>query len=144
MKEVIIHTDGACKGNPGPGGWAAILNFKGVKKEISGGEPYCTNNRMELMAVVQALELLKEPCAITVISDSKYVVDSISKGWVYSWPKRGWRNSNNDPTPNKELWERVLVLLKKHKVRCEWIKGHSCDPNNERCDVLAVAESLKF
>lgn len=144
MKEVIIYTDGACKGNPGPGGWAAILSFKGNEKEISGGEPLCTNNRMELMAVVEALEALKEPCKVSITSDSKYVVDSVNKKWLYSWPKRGWKNSMGDPTANVDLWQRLLTMLSAHEVTFYWVKGHANNPKNERCDELAVEESLKF
>jgi len=144
VQDVIIYTDGACKGNPGPGGWAAILECKGTEKELSGGEPQCTNNRMELMAVLKGLEALTKPCNVTIISDSKYVVDSVNKRWLFNWPKRGWRNSLNEPTPNRELWERLLVLLQHHKVTFQWVKGHANNPKNERCDELAVAESLKF
>jgi len=144
MTYVEIYTDGACKGNPGPGGWAAILECRGVEKVLSGGEPLCTNNRMELMAVIKGLEALNRPCRVKIISDSKYVVDSVTKGWLFNWPNRGWRNSLNEPTPNKELWQRLLLLLERHQVEFVWVKGHANNPKNERCDALAVAESLKY
>lgn len=139
MKQVNIYTDGACKGNPGPGGWGAILDYKGTRRELSDGEPKTTNNRMELSAVIAALSALTEPCEVTLTSDSKYVVDAVEKGWVYGWKKRGWKKSDNSPALNSDLWERLLPLLSKHKVTFVWIKGHAGHPENERCDVLAVA-----
>lgn len=144
MPNVTLHTDGACKGNPGPGGWAAILECNGHEKVLSGGEPLCTNNRMELMAVVKGLEALTKPCTVLVVSDSKYIVDSVNKRWLFNWPKRGWRNSLNEPTPNRELWERLLMQFRIHKVTFQWVKGHANNAKNERCDQLAVAESLKY
>ena len=139
MKQVNIYTDGACKGNPGPGGWGAILDYKGTRRELSGGEPQTTNNRMELSAVIAALSALTEPCEVTLTSDSKYVVDAVGKGWVYGWKKRAWKKSDNSPALNSDLWERLLPLLSKHKVTFVWIKGHAGHSENERCDELAVA-----
>lgn len=144
MKHVKLFTDGACSGNPGPGGWAAILQYNGYEKELSGGEPETTNNRMELTAVIEGLSALKEPCAVDLVSDSKYVIDSIQKGWVYSWKKNGWRKADKKPALNVDLWEKLLELLEIHQVNFIWIKGHDGHPENERCDKLAVAESLKF
>ncbi|MGN0537139.1 MAG: ribonuclease HI [Acutalibacteraceae bacterium] len=138
MKEVEIFTDGACSGNPGPGGWGAVLRYHGHEKEISGGEAQTTNNRMELMAVIEALKCLKEPCSITLTSDSKYVCDAISKGWAKSWQKRGWVKGDKTPAKNPELWEELLKLLESHTVKIVWVKGHNGHPENERCDTLAV------
>ncbi|HHV50544.1 MAG TPA: ribonuclease HI [Clostridiales bacterium] len=144
MKHVRLFTDGACSGNPGPGGWAAILQYNGHEKELSGGEPETTNNRMELTAVIEGLSALKEPCVVDLVSDSKYVIDSIQKGWVYSWKKNGWRKADKKPALNVDLWEKLLGLLEVHQVNFIWIKGHDGHPENERCDKLAVAESMKF
>lgn len=144
MKTVHIFTDGACSGNPGPGGWGAILRYNGAEKELSGGEQHTTNNRMEMCAVLYALQALKEPCEVILTSDSKYVIDSITKGWVYSWQKKGWKKSDGKPALNADLWEQILPLLKKHSVTFNWIKGHAGHPENERCDAMAVAESQKF
>ena len=143
MKHVKLFTDGACSGNPGPGGWAAILQYNGHEKELSG-EPETTNNRMELTAVIEGLSALKEPCVVDLVSDSKYVIDSIQKGWVYSWKKNGWRKADKKPALNVDLWEKLLGLLEVHQVNFIWIKGHDGHPENERCDKLAVAESMKF
>jgi ribonuclease HI len=143
-KQVEIFTDGACSGNPGPGGWAAILRYRGVERELSGGEEATTNNRMELTAVIRALEALKEPCDVVLLSDSRYLVDSIERGWARRWQARGWRRADNAPALNSDLWERLLALLELHRVRFVWIKGHSEHPENERCDRLAVQESKKF
>ncbi len=144
MKEVTIFTDGACSGNPGPGGWGAILRYGSAEKELSGGERETTNNRMELTAVIVSLSALKEPCAVTLYSDSKYVVDAIDKGWVYGWKKKGWIKSDKKPALNVDLWEKLLPLLAYHQVSFRWVKGHNEHPENERCDRLAVAESRKF
>ncbi|MBE6850179.1 MAG: ribonuclease HI [Ruminococcus sp.] len=144
MKQVQIFTDGACSGNPGPGGWGAVLRYGTAEKELSGGEASTTNNRMELSAVIAALSALKEPCAVTLTTDSKYVVDSITKGWVYGWKRNGWIKSDRKPALNKDLWELLLPLLEKHDVTFVWVKGHAGHPENERCDALAVAESRKF
>ena len=139
MKHVDIYTDGACSGNPGPGGFGAILVYNGKEKEISGGDPNTTNNRMELTAVIKALEALKEPCAVTLTTDSKYVSDGISLGWARSWKSKGWRKADGKPALNPELWDALLTLLDKHSVDFVWVKGHAGHPYNERCDALAVA-----
>ena len=140
MKTVTIYTDGACSGNPGPGGWGAILEYMGHEKELSGGEKSTTNNRMELTAVIKALEALKEPCTVELYSDSKYVIDALQKGWAVSWRKRGWIKSDKKPALNPDLWEILLTLTEKHDVRCHWVKGHASNPKNNRCDELAVSE----
>ncbi len=138
MKSVDIFTDGACSGNPGPGGWGAVLRFAGKEKELSGGEKNTTNNRMELTAVIKALEALKEPCEVRLVTDSKYVADGLSKGWARSWQKNGWRKADKKPALNSDLWERLLTLTDIHGVTVEWVKGHAGHPENERCDRLAV------
>lgn len=144
MKEITAFTDGACSGNPGPGGWGAILRFGEHEKELSGGEANTTNNRMELSAVIAALSALKEPCRVTVVTDSKYVSDAVTLGWAESWRKKGWKRAGGSPAQNPDLWERLLELLKLHEVTFVWVKGHNGHPENERCDRLAVAESQKF
>lgn len=144
MKEVTVYTDGACCGNPGPGGWGAILDYKGKRKELSGGEAQTTNNRMELTAVIEALGALKEPCTVTVITDSRYVSDGITLGWAAGWKKNNWRKKDRKPALNPDLWDTLLNLCEKHKVVFSWIKGHAGHPENERCDEMAVAQSLKF
>ena len=144
MKKVELYTDGACSGNPGPGGWGAILRFGQREKELSGGAAATTNNRMELTAVIQGLQALKELCQVTVYSDSKYFADSVQKGWVYGWKKKGWKKADGKPALNVDLWEELLALLALHKVEIVWIKGHAGHPENERCDRLAVAESEKY
>ncbi len=141
MKEVTLYTDGACSGNPGPGGWGAILEFMGTEKELSGGEAVTTNNRMELTAVIRGLEALKEPCRVKLYSDSKYVIDGLQKGWAESWKKRGWVKSDKKPTLNPDLWERLLALTHVHTMEYRWVKGHADNPKNNRCDELAVAQS---
>ncbi|HHU06421.1 MAG TPA: ribonuclease HI [Clostridiales bacterium] len=143
-KEVTIYTDGACSGNPGPGGWAAILKYGGREKVLSGGENPTTNNRMELRAVISALEALKEPCKVKLYSDSKYVCDAVEKGWARSWKAKGWRRSDKSPAKNPDLWERLLELLDTHEVELIWVRGHADNPYNNRCDELAVMESKKF
>lgn len=144
MKTVTIYTDGACSGNPGPGGWGAILEWQGHEKELSGGEAQTTNNRMELTAVLTALRLLKEPCIVELYSDSKYVVDAIDKGWLYGWQKKDWIKADKKPVLNVDLWQQLLPELKRHDVRLHWVKGHAENEKNNRCDQLAVAESKKF
>ena len=144
MKTVTIYTDGACSGNPGPGGWGAILEWQGHEKELSGGEAQTTNNRMELTAVLTALSLLKEPCIVELYSDSKYVVDAIDKGWLYGWQKKGWIKADKKPVLNVDLWQRLLPELKRHDVHLHWVKGHAENEKNNRCDQLAVAESKNF
>ena len=143
MKTVHIFTDGACSGNPGPGGWCAILRYGETEKVISGGEPETTNNRMELSAVINALQKLTENCNVILTSDSQYVINSVTKGWVYNWQKNGWQKGGV-PTPNKDLWESLLPLLEKHNVTFNWIRGHTGHPENERCDKIAVSEYKKF
>ena len=144
MKEIEIFTDGACSGNPGPGGWAAILRFNGVEKELSGGEKDTTNNRMELTAVIKALEALKYPCRVKLTTDSKYVCDAINQRWVYSWRDNNWRKKDKKPALNPDLWQQLLALLEIHNVEFLWVKGHNDHPENERCDKLAVSEYSKY
>ena len=144
MKQVTIFSDGACSGNPGPGGWGAILRYQTLERAISGGEAQTTNNRMELMAVIRAFALLKEPCEVTLCSDSKYVMDGLSKGWAKGWQSRGWVKSDKKPALNPDLWEELLRVTAPHKLHYQWIKGHAGHPENERCDAMAVAESQKF
>ncbi len=140
MKLVEIFTDGACSGNPGPGGWGAILRCDGREKELSGGESHTTNNRMELSGVINALSALKYPCKVRLTTDSKYVVDGITKGWAQGWKKRGWKKSDGKPALNPDLWGQLLDLMAVHDVEFCWIKGHAGHEENERCDRLAVAQ----
>ncbi len=142
-KQVSIYTDGACSGNPGPGGWGAILCYKGTEKEISGAEKETTNNRMELTAVIEALKCLKEACEIELWSDSKYVIDGLEKGWAESWRKNGWRKSDRKPALNPDLWDVLLNLTAEHEIRYHWVKGHAENELNNRCDALAVAAREK-
>jgi len=144
MKTVTIYTDGACSGNPGPGGWGAILMYGPHKKELSGGEGHTTNNRMELTGVITALEALKEPCIVELYSDSKYVIDALEKGWAKSWKAKGWVKADKKPALNPDLWQRLLELCDYHTVNLHWVKGHAENPYNNRCDELAVAESQKY
>ena len=144
MRHVEIFTDGACKGNPGKGGWGAILKYGDRIKEISGGERETTNNRMELTAAIRALSMLKEPCEVTLYSDSKYLIDAITKGWVESWRAKGWRKADKSPALNVDLWEQLLVLLNTHKVGFVWVKGHDGHAYNERCDKLATDYADSF
>ncbi|MCW5212898.1 ribonuclease HI, partial [Desulfobulbus sp. TB] len=137
LKKVTIYTDGGCQGNPGPGGYGAVLLCGNHRKEISGGYKLTTNNRMELLACIAALEALKEQCNVTVYSDSKYVVESIEKGWAKRWKANGWKRNKKDKAENPDLWERLLDLGAKHKVKFEWVKGHAGNRENERCDKLA-------
>lgn len=143
MKYVEIFTDGACSGNPGPGGYGAILRCDGREKEISGGDAHTTNNRMELMGVISALEALKFPCKVKLTSDSKYVIDAVTKGWAKGWQKNNWRKGDKSEAKNPDLWERLLALLEMHDVEFCWIKGHAGHEENERCDRLAVSERDK-
>jgi len=143
MKEISIYTDGACSGNPGPGGWAAILRYGSREKVISGGERATTNNRMELIGVISALEQLKEPCAVQLYTDSRYICDAVNKGWLDSWRARGWRRKEGE-LKNPDLWRRLDALLAGHRVSFRWVKGHSENEYNNRCDRLAVAERDKF
>ena len=141
--EVIIHTDGACSGNPGPGGWGAILRFNGKTKELSGGEALTTNNRMELLAAISALDALKNACEVDLHTDSKYVMDGISK-WIHGWKKNGWKTADKKPVKNAELWQALEEARNKHKVTLHWIKGHAGHPENERADELARAGMAPF
>jgi len=143
MKQVFLFTDGACSGNPGPGGWGAILRWGTHEKELCGGQELTTNNRMELTAVIEGLGALKEPCAVELYSDSTYVVDSVGKGWVYTWRAKNWVKGGK-PVPNADLWQRLLPLLEKHKVDLRWVRGHTGHPENERCDKLAVQCAKKY
>lgn len=144
MKEITIYTDGACSGNPGPGGWGAVLRYGAHEKELSGSEASTTNNRMELLGVITALEALSEPCRVDLYSDSKYVVDGIEKGWAVSWRARGWIKPDKKPAKNPELWARLLDLLERHQVTFHWVKGHAENRYNNRCDELAVAAYQKY
>ena len=142
MKEVSVYTDGACSGNPGPGGWGAVLIYKGIEKELSGGEPETTNNRMELTAVIQALSQLKEPCAVTVYTDSQYISRAIEEGWLKKWKAAGFTKKGG--LKNAELWRDMDRLLQIHETRFVWVKGHADNEYNNRCDALAVAEREKY
>ena len=139
-KQVYLYTDGACSGNPGPGGWGAILRYRTTEKELSGGEASTTNNRMELMAAIQGLRCLKEPCLVQLCSDSKYLIDALQKGWVYNWKKQNYKMPGGKLRPNVDLWEQLLELLEQHTVTFVWVKGHAGHPENERCDQLATAQ----
>lgn len=140
MKQIELYTDGACSGNPGPGGYGVILSYGGREKELFAGYRKTTNNRMELLAVIRGLEALKEPCRVTLYSDSKYVVDAITQGWALSWQKNGWKRKGGK-AQNPDLWETLLHLLSVHEVTCVWVKGHAENEKNNRCDALAVAAS---
>jgi len=137
--DVIIYTDGACSGNPGPGGYGAVLLTAGKRLELSQGYTNTTNNRMELLGVISALEQLKRPCKVILYSDSQYVVDAVTKRWVHGWQRKGWRKADNKPALNVDLWQRLLPLLDLHQVEFKWVRGHNNNVENERCDVLAVA-----
>jgi len=141
--KVSIFTDGACSGNPGPGGWGAILHFNGTEKELSGGERDTTNNRMEMMAAIEALKALKKPCTVTLVSDSKYLKDGITT-WIHNWKKNGWRTAARKPVKNADLWQALEKAIEKHDVTWEWVKGHAGHPENERADALARSEILKL
>lgn len=143
MKKVNIYSDGACSGNPGPGGYGVILEYNGREMEISGGEKNTTNNKMELMGVIIGLEALKEPCNVTITTDSKYVTDAFNKGWINSWQKKNWKKSDGKPVLNRELWERLLNAAKNHKITFVHVLGHNGHEYNERCDKLAVIERDK-
>lgn len=144
MKKVELFSDGACSGNPGPGGWGTILRYMGHEKELSGGANPTTNNRMELCGVIEGLKCLKEPCEVTICTDSKYVADGINLGWAEKWKKNNWIKSDKKPALNPELWDELLTLLSKHKCKIVWVKGHAGHPENERCDRLAVAATEKY
>ena len=140
MKHVDIYTDGACSGNPGPGGYGAILVYQGRERELSGGEKQTTNNRMELTAAIAALRALKEPCQVTLYSDSQYLVNGFQKGWVYQWEQKNWVKSDKKPVLNVDLWQELLRLFRVHQVQLVWVRGHAGHPYNERCDRLAVGQ----
>ena len=144
MEKVVIYTDGACSGNPGPGGWGSILMYKGNKKEIFGNKENTTNNVMELTAVIEGLKLLKFPCEVDLYSDSAYVVNCFNQGWIYNWKKNNWKTSTKGPVKNKELWEELYTLVKKYKVEFVKVKGHSDNELNNRCDELARSEINKL
>ena len=144
MKQITIYTDGACSGNPGPGGWGAILEYNGIEKEISGGEANTTNNRMELSGVIAALSALREPCEVSLFTDSKYIVDGINQGWAKKWRAQGWMRNKKEKALNPDLWQTLLDLLEVHSVTFNWVKGHATNPKNNRCDELAVAEWKKL
>ena len=141
-KQVQVHTDGACLGNPGPGGWAALLCWRGVERELAGGEPATTNNRMELMAAIAALEALKEPCEVVLTTDSQYVRQGITE-WMPGWLRRGWKTAGGEPVKNRDLWERLHAAATRHAVDWRWVKGHAGHPENERVDQLARLQALK-
>lgn len=143
MKKITVYTDGACSGNPGPGGWGAVLLYEGHKKELSGGEKETTNNRMELTGVIAALEALKEACDVTLYTDSQYIVNAVNEGWLYGWAKKGWKRKDGE-VKNPDLWQKILSLLQMHKVTFVWVKGHAENEYNNRCDELAVLESRKY
>ena len=143
MKEVIIYTDGACSGNPGPGGWGAILRYGAKKKELSGGEAVTTNNRMELTGVITALSALREPCSVKLYTDSQYIVNAINEGWLKSWVAHDWKRKTG-PVKNPDLWQKLYELLQVHSVEFIWVKGHAENEFNNRCDEMAVEESRKF
>ena len=143
MKTVTLYTDGACSGNPGPGGWAAILSYGTAVRELSGGERETTNNRMELSGVLAGLNALKEPCAVELYSDSQYIVNALNNGWLRDWKRRGWKRRDGE-LKNAELWQELDALLQKHNVSAHWVKGHADNEYNNRCDALAVAERDKF
>jgi len=143
LPQVDIFTDGACKGNPGPGGWGAVLRFGDTEKEIYGGEAQTTNNRMEMMAAVEALATLKKPCRVTIHTDSKYVMDGITK-WVFGWQKNGWKTADRKPVKNAEIWQMLLAAPARHQVTWKWVKGHAGHPENERADQLACAAAESF
>ena len=144
MLHVDIYTDGACRGNPGPGGWGAVLVYEGKEKELSGGEASTTNNRMELSSAIAALSALRFPCQVTLTSDSKYLTDAVNRGWLRDWQKRGWKKSDKSPVLNVDLWQQLVELLRIHKVTFVWVKGHAGHPYNERCDALATAFADSF
>lgn len=144
MQQVSIYTDGACSGNPGAGGWAAVLRCGDHRKEIAGGAANTTNNRMELSAVIAGLSALKTPCIVSLYSDSKYIVDAVNLGWLQKWASNGWMRNRREKALNQDLWEKLLPLLERHQVTFIWVKGHAGNPENERCDALAVAQSMCY
>jgi ribonuclease HI len=141
VKKITIYTDGSCLGNPGPGGWGAVLRYGGHEKELSGGLADTTNNRMEISAVLEALAALKEPCIVDLHTDSQYVRKAVTEGWLENWQRNGWRTSGKKPVKNRDLWQRLLPLLARHSVHFHWVRGHAGQPENERCDALARAQA---
>ncbi|MDR2526183.1 MAG: ribonuclease HI [Oscillospiraceae bacterium] len=144
MKEVSLYCDGSCSGNPGPGGWGAILRFGAREKELAGGAAATTNNRMELTALIEGLRALKEPCRVRVVTDSRYVADGVTKGWAAGWKRNGWIKGDKKPALNADLWDALLTELARHEVALQWVRGHAGHPENERCDALAVAQTRSF
>lgn len=144
MKLVQLYTDGSCSGNPGPGGWGAILIYQGAEKELSGGAANTTNNRMELTAAIAGLEALKEPCQVELYTDSQYIASAINQGWLESWKRRGWKKADKSPVLNPELWKALDAQLTRHRVTFHWVKGHADNAYNNRCDALAVAQTKRF
>ena len=144
MKRVELYTDGSCSGNPGPGGWGAILIYQGLEKELSGGAPATTNNRMELTGAIRGLAALKEPCQVELYTDSQYIASAINQHWLENWKKRGWRKADKSPVLNQELWQQLDEQLSRHQVRFHWVKGHADNAYNNRCDALAVAQTQKY
>lgn len=144
MKEIELYTDGSCSGNPGPGGWGAILIYRGVEKELSGGEGHTTNNRMELTAAIEGLRALREPCRVALYTDSQYLSSAINQRWLEGWKKRGWKKADKSPVLNRELWEALDELLQVHTVTFHWVKGHAENAYNNRCDRLAVAQTERY
>lgn len=144
MKRVELYTDGSCSGNPGPGGWGAILIYQGLEKELSGGAPATTNNRMELTGAIQGLAALKEPCQVELYTDSQYIASAINQHWLENWKKRGWRKADKSPVLNQELWQQLDEQLNRHQVTFHWVKGHADNAYNNRCDALAVAQTQKY
>lgn len=144
MKRVELYTDGSCSGNPGPGGWGAILIYQGLEKELSGGAPATTNNRMELTGAIQGLAALKEPCQVELYTDSQYIASAINQHWLENWKKRGWRKADKSPVLNQELWQQLDQQLSRHQVTFHWVKGHADNAYNNRCDALAVAQTQKY
>ena len=144
MKRVELYTDGSCSGNPGPGGWGAILIYQGLEKELSGGTAATTNNRMELTGAIQGLAALKEPCQVELYTDSQYIASAINQHWLENWKKRGWRKADKSPVLNQELWQQLDEQLSRHQVTFHWVKGHADNVYNNRCDALAVAQTQKY
>ncbi len=144
MKRVELYTDGSCSGNPGPGGWGAILIYQGLEKELSGGAPATTNNRMELTGAIRGLAALKEPCQVELYTDSQYIASAINQHWLESWKKRGWKKADRSPVLNQELWQQLDEQLSRHQVTFHWVKGHADNAYNNRCDALAVAQTQKY
>ena len=144
MKRVELYTDGSCSGNPGPGGWGAILIYQGLEKELSGGAPATTNNRMELTGAIRGLAALKEPCQVELYTDSQYIASAINQHWLESWKKRGWKKADKSPVLNQELWQQLDQQLSRHQVTFHWVKGHADNAYNNRCDALAVAQTQKY